>query len=386
MRARPFDIPFNLSFLTGKEAWYVTDALNSRLITGDGPFTQRASDLLSPLVGGGACLLTTSCTHALEMAAMLLDLGPGDEVIMPSFTFVSTANAFVLRGAVPVFVDCRPDTLNIDEAKIEGAITSRTRAIVLVHYGGVACEMDEIQAIADRYGLAVVEDNAHGLGGSYKGRPLGSFGTFATQSFHGTKNVHCGEGGALVINGPAALVKRAEILREKGTNRSDYFRGAVDKYGWVDVGSSYLPSDINAAVLTAQLEAFETIQERRHRVWRRYAEGLGEWALSSGVALSTRHDDREHAAHLFYVLVGEHEQQRFITHLANHGVLATFHYSPLHSSRAGVRFGRTGPDGCDVTTRISDSIVRLPLYAGLKDGEVSQVIEAVTTFKIRGRS
>lgn len=385
MRTRSFDIPFNVAFMTGKEMWYVSDALQSRLVTGDGPYTRRASDLLAPLVGGGTCLLTTSCTHALEMAALLLDLEPGDEVVMPSFTFVSTANAFALRGAVPVFVDCRPDTLNLDEAQLEAAITPRTRAIVVVHYGGVACEMDAILAVAERHGVVVVEDNAHGLGGSYRGRPLGSFGVMATQSFHGTKNVHCGEGGALVVNDDPDLTARAEILREKGTNRAAYFRGQVDKYRWVDLGSSYLPSDLNAAVLAAQLESFDTIQDRRHAIWRRYHDDLGGWAAEHGVATSREHPERVHAAHLFFLLLGRGDQVRLITHLADHGILATFHYTPLHSTDAGERFGRTAPGGCPRTTAVSDALVRLPLYAGLADDAVSRVVEAVTSFRPVGQ-
>jgi dTDP-4-amino-4,6-dideoxygalactose transaminase len=382
VKTRPFDVPFNVPYLTGNESWYVADALNSGLLTGDGPFTRRAAGLLAPLVGGGECLLTTSCTHALEMSALLLELEPGDEVIMPSFTFVSTANAFALRGAVPVFVDCRPDTLNIDERLIEEAITDRTRAIVVVHYGGVACEMDDILALADRFGLAVVEDNAHGLGGTYKGRLLGSFGSMATQSFHGTKNIQCGEGGALVVNDPT-LVDRAEILREKGTNRKQYFLGKVDKYRWVDIGSSYLPSDINAAILTAQLEAFEDIQKRRQRVWESYAGGLAAWARRNGVAASPVLDDREHSAHLFHLLMPEPElQQALIEHLAQRGILATFHYVPLHSSPFGSRVGRTGPSGCATTESVSRRLVRLPLYAGLTERATARVIDEVMAFKV----
>lgn len=382
MKTRAFDIPFNVPFLTGNESWYVADSLNSGLLTGDGPFTRRAASLLAPLVGGGECLLTTSCTHALEMSALLLELEPGDEVIMPSFTFVSTANAFALRGAVPVFVDCRTDTLNIDERLIEEAITERTRAIVVVHYGGVACEMDEIMAIADRFGLAVVEDNAHGLGGTYKGQLLGSFGSMATQSFHGTKNIQCGEGGALVVNEPS-LLDRAEIIREKGTNRKQYFLGKVDKYRWVDIGSSYLPSDINAAILTAQLEAFEDIQKRRQRVWETYSGELTAWASKNGVKTSPEMVDREHPAHLFHLLMPKQEQQQgLIEHLAKRGILATFHYVPLHSSPYGNEVGRTGPSGCGSTDSISRRLVRLPLYAGLSERAVARVVEGVMTFRV----
>ena len=261
---RELSIPFNIAFLTGKEEQHLTESLASRQLQGDGGFTDRASALLSARVGGGDCMLTTSCTNALEMSALLLNLGPGGEVIMASFTFVSTANAYVLRGAVPVFVDCRDDTLNIDERLIEEAITERAKAIVVVHYGGVACEMDVILAIAEHHGIAVIEDNAHGLGDSYNSRPLGSFGVMAAQSFHGTKNIQCGEGGALVVNDPAYF-ERAEIIREKGTNRSQFFRGMVDKYRWVDLGSSYLPSDLLAAVLPTHDEQRAPQTPRRQR-------------------------------------------------------------------------------------------------------------------------
>jgi len=314
------------------------------------------------------------------MAALLLEIQPGDEVIMPSFTFVSTANAFVLRGAVPVFVDCREDTLNIDEQLIEEAITERTRAVVVVHYGGVACEMDAILAIAEDYGLPVIEDNAHGLGGTYKNRPLGSFGIMATQSFHGTKNIQCGEGGALVVN-DTSLLERAEILRGKGTDRNKYFRGEVDKYSWVDLGSSYLPSDINAAILTAQLEAFDDIQRKRHRVWEVYMASLTRWADQRGVSLSPHLPDRQHPAHLFFLLMPTHaEQKGLLTHLADYGILATFHYVPLDSSPFGSRVGRRAPSGCDVTASISERVVRLPLYAGLSERSTARVTDAVQSF------
>jgi dTDP-4-amino-4,6-dideoxygalactose transaminase len=366
-------IPFNRPFTAGREAEYLLEATGSGHTSGDGPFTRRAAALLTGLTGAGSALLTTSCTHALEMTALLLDLRPGDEAIMPSFTFVSTANAYVLRGAVPVFVDCRPDTLNIDERAVEAAVTPRTRAIVVVHYGGVACEMDAVMKVAERHGLAVIEDNAHGLGGAYHGRPLGSLGTMATQSFHATKNVSCGEGGALLVNDDR-LRERAEILREKGTDRSRFFRGQVDKYRWMDVGSSYLPSDVLAAALTAQLEAFDAIQRRRHAIWDAYHAafaGLGP-VVPAGCA---------HSAHLYYLLMPDLAQrQGLIRHLAERGVQATFHYQPLHSSPAGRRFGRTGPGGCPVTEEMADRLVRLPLYAGLSGPEVAAVVEAVRSF------
>ena len=379
---REFSIPFNIAFLTGKEEQYLTESLASRQLQGDGGFTDRASALLSARVGGGDCMLTTSCTHALEMTALLLNLGPGDEVIMPSFTFVSTANAYVLRGAVPVFVDCRDDTLNIDERLIEEAITERTKAIVVVHYGGVACEMDVILAIAERHGIAVIEDNAHGLGGSYNGRPLGSFGVMATQSFHGTKNIQCGEGGALVVNDPAYF-ERAEIIREKGTNRSQFFRGMIDKYRWVDLGSSYLPSDLLAAVLTAQLESFDDIQARRQKVWAHYDDSLAGWAAQRGVATPSVEKNREQPAHLYFLLLPTHDEQRgLIRHLADNGILGTFHYVPLDSAPFGRVSGRTGPGGCPVTADVSDRLVRLPLYGDLTEAECARVVDAVTSYEV----
>lgn len=375
-------IPFNIAHLTGREERYLAESMTSRLLTGDGPFTARASELISGLVGGGSSLLTTSCTHALEMTALLLDLSDGDEVIMPSFTFVSTANAYVLRGAVPVFVDCRPDTLNLDERLIEGAITSRTKAIVVVHYGGVACEMDEILAIAERHGLVVIEDNAHGLGGSYRGRPLGSLGAMATQSFHATKNVHCGEGGALVLN-DASFYERAEMIREKGTNRSQFFRGMVDKYRWVDVGSSYLPSDLLAAFLTAQLEGFDAIQKERMRVWNTYDTELPAWAEQQGVTTPTVANDREHPAHLYFLLLPDHDhQQRLIKHLGEAGVLGVFHYVPLDSAPVGLERGRTAEGGCPITADISDRLVRLPLFPDLTEDQLATIVEAVTSYEV----
>jgi TDP-4-keto-6-deoxy-D-glucose transaminase len=361
-------IPFNRPYRAPREIDYLTEAAASGHTSGDGPFTRRATALVKSLTGASHALLTTSCTHALELCALLLDLEAGDEVIMPSFTFVSTANAFALRGAVPVFVDSRPDTLNLDETLIEAAITPRTRAIVVVHYAGVACEMDTVLAVAEQYGLAVVEDNAHGLGGSYRGRPLGSFGALATQSFHATKNVSCGEGGALLINDPS-LVERAEIIREKGTDRSRFFRGQVDRYRWMDIGSSYLLSDLLAAALTAQLEAFEEIQRARHEVFSAYAEAFGS-AMPAG-----------HPAHLYYLLTPDlGARQELIAHLRGRGVQAAFHYRPLHDAPAGERLGRVGPGGCPVTSDVADRLVRLPLWAGLSAADVDRVISSVTSF------
>ena len=369
-------ILFNRPFVAPRERQYLLEAVESGHTAGDGPFTRRASALLTALTGARSALLTTSCTHALEMTALLLDLRPGDEVILPSFTFVSTANAYVLRGAVPVFVDCRPDTLNIDEGGVEAAITTRTKAIVVMHYGGVACELDTITKVAERHGIPVIEDNAHGLGASYRDRPLGSFGALATQSFHATKNVSCGEGGALLINDDR-LRERAEILREKGTDRSRFFRGQVDKYRWMDLGSSYLPSDVLAAALTAQLESFAESQRARQAVWAAYDTafaglGVGRPGVPAG---------SEHPAHLYYLLMPDLEaRQALIAHLAGRGVQATFHYQPLHSAPAGERFGRTGPGGCPVTEDVADRLVRLPLYAGLTEAEIARVIAAVRSF------
>lgn len=361
---------------------YVSQSFSSAAVAGDGPFTARATDLITKLTGGAASLLTTSCTHALELTALLLDLAPGDEVIMPSFTFVSTANAYVLRGAVPVFVDIRPDTLNLDETQLEAAVTERTKAIVVVHYGGVAAAMDEVLAVAAKYGLAVIEDNAHGLGGTYRGRPLGSLGLMATQSFHGTKNVHCGEGGALVLN-DAGLVARAEVIREKGTNRSQFFRGQVDKYRWVDIGSSYLPADPLAAFLTAQLEQFDRIQQPRHAIWQRYDEELAVWAASRGVGVPTVPGECVHPAHLYYLVMPSHEdQQGLIAHLRELNISASFHYVPLHSSPAGERYGRVAPGGCEVTEHVSNRLVRLPLFSQLTADEQSRVIDGVLSYQL----
>ncbi|MFL6158267.1 MAG: dTDP-4-amino-4,6-dideoxygalactose transaminase [Marmoricola sp.] len=371
-------IPFTTPFHAPGEIKYVADSLASGLTQGDGPFTAWATEMLTPLVGGGKVLLTTSCTHSLEMTGLLLGLEPGDEVILPSFTFVSTVNAYVLRGATPVFVDVRPDTLNIDERLIEAAVTERTKAIVVVHYGGVACEMDEILAIGAKHGIPVVEDNAHGLGGRYKGRLLGSLGAMATQSFHATKNISCGEGGALVIN-DAAYLDRAEIIREKGTNRSQFFRGAVDKYRWMDVGSSYLPSDILAALLCAQLETFDAIQARRQEIWATYATELADWAAANDVSLPTVPEHCEHPAHVFQVLLPTAEDRaRFITHLADAGITAPFHYVPLHDAPVGLRLGRTA--GCPVTEDVSARLSRLPLFAGLDNADLERVVTAVKAF------
>jgi dTDP-4-amino-4,6-dideoxygalactose transaminase len=369
-------IPFNKPWLNGKELYYIATVIQGGHASGDGAYTRKCHALLEQLLGVPKVLLTTSCTDALEMAALLLDIQPGDEVIVPSFTFVSTANAFVLRGARPVFADIRPDTLNLDETQLERLITPHTKAIVPVHYAGVGCEMDAILEIACRHGIAVVEDNAHGLFARYKGQYLGTFGALATQSFHETKNFTCGEGGALLINDPQ-YIERAEILREKGTNRSRFFRGQVDKYTWVDVGSSFLPSDMLAAFLYAQLEAREQIQAMRQRVWNYYATHLAAWADEHGVQMPTVPDYCEQPYHMFYMLLPSYEQrQALIAHLKERGILSVFHYLPLHLSDMGRHFG--GQEGdCPVTEDVSDRLLRLPFYNELTETEQEQVVQAI---------
>lgn len=374
-----YRIPFNKASLVGNELTYMAQAVQNGHISGDGPFSKRCHAWLEQRLGVSKALLTTSCTHALEMTALLLDLQPGDEVIVPSFTFVSTVNAFVLRGARPVFADIRPDTLNLDESRLEALITPRTRALYVVHYAGVACEMDAILAIANRHNLPVVEDNAHGLFGQYHGRNLGTFGSLATQSFHETKNFTCGEGGALLINDPR-YAERAEILREKGTNRSRFFRGQVDKYTWVDIGSSYLPSDALAAFLYAQFEQAEAIQARRQHIWQTYASQLSAWAERHRVCLPVVPAACQQPYHLFYLLLPDLEaRQGLIEHLKERGILAVFHYLPLHLSDMGRRFGGQ-PGDCPVTESVSDRLVRLPLYYDLSQSEQAAVIEAVTAY------
>jgi dTDP-4-amino-4,6-dideoxygalactose transaminase len=370
------DIPFNKPSLTGKELEYIAEAVEFGHISGDGPFTRRCEAYLEEALGVPRVLLTTSCTHALEMAAMLLDLEPGDEVILPSFTFVSTANAFVLRGARPILIDIRPDTLNLDEAQLERLITPRTRAIVPVHYAGVGCEMDEVCEIAARHGIPVVEDNAHALFARYRGRHLGTFGALATQSFHETKNIICGEGGALLIN-DEAFAARAEILREKGTNRSQFFRGQVDKYSWVDIGSSYVPSDILAAFLFAQLQARESVMQRRRQVFERYAGALGRWASTMGVGLPVVPPHCEQSYHMFYLIMPSLEsRQRLIAGLKTRGILSVFHYVPLHFSKMGETFGYRQGD-FPVTEERSERLVRLPFYTDLNESDQQRVIEAI---------
>jgi dTDP-4-amino-4,6-dideoxygalactose transaminase len=374
-----YRIPFNRPGLAGNELRYIQESVDSGRISGDGVFTERCRRLLEELLGARQVLLTTSCTTALELAALLLDLGPGDEVIMPSFTFVSTANAVVLRGARPVFADIRPDTLNLDERLLAAIVTPRTRAILPVHYAGVGCEMDAIMTVARQHGLEVIEDNAHGLFGAYRGRPLGSLGGLAAQSFHETKNISCGEGGALVVN-DERYAERAEILREKGTNRSRMFRGLVDKYTWVDVGSSALPSDILAAFLYAQLEARDSIQAKRRRIWERYARELPSWARGLGIRLPSVPEHCEQPYHLFFIVTASLDQRtRLIAHLKQRGILAVFHYLPLHLSEMGQRLGGK-PGDCPVTEDLSDRVLRLPLYNDLGETEQAYVIESLHAF------
>jgi dTDP-4-amino-4,6-dideoxygalactose transaminase len=358
-------VPFNKPYLTGHEFARIQEAVGAAQLAGNGQFTKRCQSWLETLLGAPKVLLTHSCTAALEMCALLLDLQPGDEVIMPSFTFVSTANAFVLRGATPVFVDIRPDTLNLDERLIDAAVTPRTRAIVVVHYAGVACDMDPIVAVARRHGLTVIEDAAQGLLASYRGRPLGSIGDMAAFSFHETKNIQCGEGGALVLN-DARFAERAEILWEKGTNRSSFSRGRVDKYTWVDLGSSFLPGEITAAFLWAQLEAAHEITAARMALWSSYAAACATIG-DTAVELPRVPAECSHNAHLFRVLLPRHvPRAEVLAELNRRGVNAVFHYVPLHSAPAGLRFGRTaGP--LPVTDDCSARLVRLPLWIGMGD-------------------
>jgi len=373
-------IPFNRPCLAGNEYKYIAEAIANGHASGDGPFTRRCHALLEQELGVPKVLLTTSCTHALEMAAILLDCGPGDEVILPSFTFVSTANAFVLRGARIVFSDIRPDTLNLDETQLEGLISSRTKAIVPVHYAGVSCAMDAISAIAQRHGVRIVEDNAHGLFARYKGRYTGTFGCLATQSFHETKNVTCGEGGALMVN-DRDLIERALVVREKGTNRSQFFRGQVDKYTWVDIGSSYLPSDLLAAFLFAQLEGRQEIQRKRQRVWEYYSQHLAEWAAGQGVRLPVVPADCEQAYHMFYIIVPSPEcRQALIAHLKAQGILGVFHYVPLNLSDMGQKWAAR-ESHCPVTEDLSLRLLRLPLYNDLTEAEQAHVVAGVTSFE-----
>lgn len=372
-------INFNVPPFTGKEMDYIKIAVENQKICGDGQFTKKCNTWIEERTGTEKCLLTTSCTHATEMAALLAEIKPGDEVIMPSYTFVSTADAFVLRGATVVFVDIRPDTMNIDETKIEAAITDKTKAIVPVHYAGVSCEMDTIMDIAKRYNLVVIEDAAQGVMSSYKGKALGTIGDYGCFSFHETKNYSMGEGGALLIQDPA-MIEAAEIIREKGTNRSKFFRGQIDKYTWVNYGSSYLPSDMNAAYLYAQLEKADEINDARLHIWNKYYEGLKELADAGKIELPVVPEGCVHNAHMFYIKAKDLEERTgLISYLKQNEILAVFHYIPLHSAPAGLKYGRF--HGEDVyTTKESERLCRLPLYYGLKDEQVDYIISKVKAF------
>ncbi len=372
-------IDFNVPPFVGKETEYIAQAIKKRKICGDGEFTKKCNGVFEEMTGAKKALLTTSCTSALEMAAILADIQSGDEVIMPSFTFVSTADAFVMRGAKIVFVDIRPDTMNIDERLIEEAITEKTKAIVPVHYAGVACEMDKICEIAEKYKLYVIEDAAQAVMSTYKGKALGTFGEFGCFSFHETKNYSSGEGGAILINNED-YIERAEIIREKGTNRSKFHRGQVDKYTWVDLGSSYLPSELNAAYLFAQLELKEEINNDRLRSWNKYYELLKPLAEAGHIELPFIPEDCKHNAHMFYIKAKDIEERtELIKHIKQQGASAVFHYIPLHSSPAGVNFGRFhGED--KYTTKESDRLLRLPMYYGLTEEDINTVTKAVFSF------
>ncbi len=374
-------IPFNRPTNVGNELEYIQQAIQSSHLSGDGSFTKKSHAILEQAMNVPKALLTTSCTHALEMSALLLELKEGDEVIVPSFTFVSSVNAFALRGAKAVFADVRPDTLNLDESKLESLITPQTRAIVVVHYAGVGCEMDAIMEIANRHKIPVIEDNAHGLFGKYKGKDLGTFGVMATQSFHETKNLTSGEGGALLIN-DEKYFEDAEVLREKGTNRSRFFRGQVDKYTWVNLGSSYLPSEILAAHLFAQLEKREEIQSARKRIWETYYKELADWAEENHVQMPFVPAHCEQTYHMFYMLFPNLEARtKAIAHLKERGIQAVFHYLPLHLSPMGEKYGGKVGD-CPVTEQISDQLIRLPFYTNMTEDEQKTVIAVLKEFSV----
>ncbi|MCC8943283.1 dTDP-4-amino-4,6-dideoxygalactose transaminase [Bradyrhizobium sp. Arg68] len=371
-------IPFNRPHVTGNELDHIAEVQRALHLSGDGSFTARCHRWIEQQTGCAKALLTHSCSSALDMSALLLDIAPGDEIIMPSFTFVSTANAFVLRGGVPVFVEIREDTLNLDERLIEAAVTPRTRAIAPVHYAGVGCEMDTIMTIARRHGLAVVEDAAQGVGADYKGRALGAIGDLGSFSFHETKNVISGEGGALLVN-DGALVQRAEIIREKGTDRARFYRGEIDKYTWQDVGSSYLPSEIIAAFLWAQLEQVERITRERRALWQRYHAGLEGLESRGLLRRPIVPADCSHNGHLYYVLLADGiDRQAVLRKLKDNGVASVFHYVPLHSSPAGLRFGRADGE-LPLTTRLSERLIRLPMWVGLSESQQQRVCELLST-------
>jgi dTDP-4-amino-4,6-dideoxygalactose transaminase len=375
-----YKIPFNRPGVLGREFNYLKEAIKeNRCISGGGSFTGKCQVLLGKILKVPKVLLTTSCTHALEMSAILLDINPGDEVIVPSFTFVSTANAFVLRGAKPVFIDIREDTLNLDESKLEGLITRKTKAIIPVHYGGVGCEMDIICDISRRRNIPVVEDNAHGFLGKYRGKYLGSFGSLSALSFHETKNFSCGEGGALIIN-DREMIERAEIIREKGTNRARFFRGEVDKYTWRDIGSSYLPSDILAAFLLGQLEKRDFVQKKRKQIWNFYKENLSKWADLNKVKMPFIPTYCEQSYHLFYLLLPSFASRtKLISHLKRRSILSVFHYLPLHLSPMGERFGYRKGD-FPVTEDVSRRLLRLPFYNLIEISELEEVCDTIREF------
>ena len=375
-------IPFNRADIGSRDLALLSKSISDGHISGNGPFTKQAESEISRVIGSHKTLLTTSCTHALEMSALLLNLKAGDEVIVPAFTFVSTASAFMLYGAKPVFVDVQHDTLNINPESVEAAITERTRAICVVHYGGVACEMEKLSEIAKRHDLVLIEDNAHGLFAKYKHQYLGTFGSLATQSFHETKNITCGEGGALIVNDPK-LAERAEILREKGTDRTKFLRGQVDKYTWVDVGSSWVISDLLAAILCGQLERADDIYVKRMRIWNRYNIELTNWAENNNVMTPVVPDGCDHTGHVFFLrLATADSRDQFIRHLRDHGILAVFHYQPLHLSTVGRSLG--GREGqFPVTEKAGDCLVRLPLFNSLTDAEQSFIIDTIQTIGLK---
>ena len=380
-RASPADLPpFTEPHVAAHQWAYLRDALERGELDGNGRYTERATAILRRITSAFEVLLTPSCTHALEMSAMALDLEPGDEVIVPAFAYAPTASAFALRGARLVFVDCRPDTLNIREDHLEDAITDRTKAIVLLHYAGVPCEMPPILAVAQKYGLAVVEDAAQALGSTYRGQPTGSFGRFAALSFHATKNVHCAKGGALLVNDTGDL-DRAKVIQDRGTDRYRYFQGLVNEYQWVDLGSSYMLNELLAALLAAQLETFDEGQARRHQAWRTYHAALPGWAVRHGVQTPYVPPHTTHSAHMYYlVLPTEEAKTDLLDHLAQRHLSATIHYLALHDTPAGHRFGRHGPRGCRVAADLPRRLVRLPMHSSMAPDYQLRVIDAITTF------